>query len=139
VHVPYDPIADDLDTMRGSSCWTVPLLFAEPRCAGFKQAACVSTMCWRVSLRGFTLSCTTYDAGACKQARSEFNSTQASSLASRRCAPDRLRTSSPLLLVSSARACQRVAVLRKIDHRTKGLTAERGAFTGCANSRVDLI
>ena len=47
--------------------------------------------------------------------------------------------SSAFLLVSSARACQRIAVLRKIDHRTKGLAAERGAFTSCANCRVDLI
>jgi len=30
IHVPEDPVADDLDTLLAWACWSVPLLFAEP-------------------------------------------------------------------------------------------------------------
>ncbi len=30
VHVPEDPVADDIDTLMAWACWAVPLLFAEP-------------------------------------------------------------------------------------------------------------
>ncbi|HEX3849118.1 MAG TPA: DUF2306 domain-containing protein [Steroidobacteraceae bacterium] len=30
IHVPEDPIADDIDTLMAWSCWAVPLLIAEP-------------------------------------------------------------------------------------------------------------
>lgn len=30
VHVPQDPVADDLDTLLAWACWALPLLFAEP-------------------------------------------------------------------------------------------------------------
>jgi hypothetical protein len=30
VHVPGDPVADDIDTLMAWACWAVPLLFAEP-------------------------------------------------------------------------------------------------------------
>lgn len=30
IHVPEDPVADNLDTLLAWACWAVPLLFAEP-------------------------------------------------------------------------------------------------------------
>ena len=30
IHVPEDPVADDLDTLLAWACWAIPLLFAEP-------------------------------------------------------------------------------------------------------------
>ena len=30
IHVPEDPVADELDTLLAWACWAVPLLFAEP-------------------------------------------------------------------------------------------------------------
>jgi hypothetical protein len=30
VHIPEDPVADDIDTLMAWACWAVPLLFAEP-------------------------------------------------------------------------------------------------------------
>jgi hypothetical protein len=30
VHVPDDPVADDIDTLMAWACWAVPLLIAEP-------------------------------------------------------------------------------------------------------------
>jgi hypothetical protein len=30
IHVPADPVADDIDTLMSWSCWAVPLLIAEP-------------------------------------------------------------------------------------------------------------
>src|SRR5271166_6372329 len=30
IHVPDDPVADDLDTLLAWACWSIPLLLAEP-------------------------------------------------------------------------------------------------------------
>jgi hypothetical protein len=30
IHVPDDPVADDIDVLMAWACWAVPLLIAEP-------------------------------------------------------------------------------------------------------------